>query len=164
MIRIAQASGPGAPVLLLVAWLLVARRVAPGVEEHREGFDVLSRQPFARLGVREVVLPWCERWRREPVPLPQAVADLLTMTVDQHLRTAWSRLAADARRDVAVLVTDGDQWAYRKSFRPGRTNSRLGQARGWLNQLGLLDEGRLTVLGREILERTTRVLNRGGSK
>jgi hypothetical protein len=83
------------------------------------------------------------------------------LTVEQHLRTAWSRLAVEGK-DVAVIFSDGDRWAYRKPFAPGRTNSRLSQVDRWFRQLGLLDETGLTSEGHAQLAQVLNSLAVGG--
>jgi hypothetical protein len=57
------------------------------------------------------------------------------------------------KRDVALLIADGDRWYPRNSFKHGRLGSRLRQAVGWLRQLGLVDSGGITDAGIAALTR-----------
>jgi hypothetical protein len=158
VIRSANSAKDGVFALLPVAWLHVIRRTEEGIISGSEGFEALSRQPFARLGVREVLIPWKERCLAENPLLPEIVGGLIETTVTQHLRTAWSRMALDPRKDVALLVTDGLLWQARGQFSGGRTNSRLGQAAGWLTQLQLLESGSVTERGTNALNRAVNIL------
>ena len=103
VIAVVRGTGAGAPVALPVAWLLAARRAEPGIREHQPAFAALSREGHYRLGMEQVVLPAIERFRRADSPLVDVVDELLAWTVEQHLRTAWSRLAVDPRKDVALF-------------------------------------------------------------
>lgn len=158
LIRVTMRSGAGAPVTLPIAWLLAARRAGPGLAERMPEFAALSREGHSRLGMEQAIVPAIERFRRADLPLADVVAELLTWTVEQHLRTAWARLAVDPRKDVALLLVDGNRWAYRKDYRPGQTDDRLRQVDNWLRQLGLRDGEALTDLGRQTLERGLKVL------
>lgn len=163
LVRIIRSHPIGAPVALPVAWLLAARRVGQGVEQGHTSMAALSWQGRARLGMEQIVLPRLDRFRRtrDSSSLPDVVAELLSWTVEQHLRTAWSRQAVNVRKDVALLHSDGNRWAYRKKFRAGQTNSRLGQLDGWLNQLGLRNDEGLTDDGQRVLDRALQVVAQG---
>ncbi len=153
----------GAPVALPVAWLLAERRAGPGAREHDAPFGALSppREGLSRLGFEQVVLPALERFDRTQPRLPDVVAELLSWTVEQHLRTAWSRLAVDRRKDVARLLADGTTWAYRADFPAGQTDSRLSQLDHWLRQLGLLGDDGVTSEGHAVLDRCLAALAGG---
>lgn len=72
-------------------------------------------------------------------------------------------MGADARKDVALLISDGDRWTYRKVFKAGRTDSRLRQAVGWLTQLGLIDNAGPTSRGEMILDQSLKTLKAKGA-
>ena len=146
--------GAGAVALLPIAWILAFNRVELGVMNGETGFDLLSRQGWARLGLRQIVIPSVRRFRQENPPYGQVMAELTRRTVDQHLRISWARMGDDARKDVALIISDGDRWTYRKVFKAGRTGSRIGEAVGWLTQLGLIDKTGLTPHGEIILEQS----------
>lgn len=160
----ALSSDRGAAAVLPVAWALAVRRAEVGVSGGVEDFQLLSQQGWARVGLREVIIPSVQTFLREDRPYGRVMADLARRTVEQHLRISWTRMAADPRRDVAVLTSDGERWSYRKSFRDGRTASRLHQAAGWLRQLGLVDERGLTADGRAALVRSLDTLRREGTR
>lgn len=154
LIGVVRNNCAGAPAVLPIAWLLSERRTGPGVRDHLPWFAALSpRDGFSRLGVEQVLLPALQRYEQADAKLMDVVADLLAWTVEQHLRTAWSRLAVDFRKDVALLLVDGNRWTYRKDFRPGQTDSRLSQVGNWLRQLGLMDDTGATDVGRAALAR-----------
>ena len=111
----------------------------------------------------QVVLPALERFREGGASFVDVVVELLSWTVEQHLRTAWSRLAVDPRKDVSLLLVDGNRWAYRKAFRPGQTASRLEQVDQWLRHLGVLDDGGLTPEGHRLLDERKAALGLGVS-
>lgn len=156
--------GAGAAAVLPVAWALAVRRAEVGVLGGVEDFQLLSQQGWARVGLREVIIPSVQTFLREDRPYGRVMADLARRTVEQHLRISWTRMAADPRRDVAVLTSDGERWSHRKSFRDGRTASRLHQAAGWLRQLGLVDERGLTADGRAARARSLDTLKREGTR
>jgi hypothetical protein len=85
-----------------------------------------------------VVLPKIEAFCHEKRSFLDVMAELVTRTVQQHVRVAWSRLATPQGKDVAVLIADLDTWARHNVFRAGRTDSRLWVAIGWLAQLGFV--------------------------
>jgi hypothetical protein len=156
----ALASDAGAVAVLPVAWILAVRRAEAGVSNGVEDFQSLSHQGWARVGLREVIIPSVRAFLREDWAYGRVMADLARRTVEQHLRVSWSRMAGDPRRDVAVLTSDGDRWSYRKVFYAGRTASRIREAVGWLRQLGLADERGLTADGRAALARSLDTLRR----
>ncbi|MFZ5480463.1 MAG: hypothetical protein ACOZNI_27120 [Myxococcota bacterium] len=156
--HLALTSGAGALPALAVSWLVVDRRSAPGIEARRPEFAWLSRAGWSRIGVSQVVRPMLASLDVDDPPLPEALARLTVRTVDQHTRVAWTRLAEDPRRDVTVIVSDGDRWALRRNYAAGRTNSRLGVALGWLNQLGLVAPSGVSATGAAVLERACNVL------
>jgi hypothetical protein len=148
---ILAAKAPGvAPALLPVAYLLVERRVGEGVKACDPTFLALSHEGAARLGLEQGVFPRLERFRAGDISFGQAAAELMAVTVEQHLQTSWGRLA-DSGNDVSVMLTDGSRWAYRKNFYPGQMDSRLSQVRNWTQQLGLLTAQGLTIEGEDAL-------------
>lgn len=150
----------GCLVAGVLSWLMADLRAGEAVHQGVPAVDPLSHQGVARLGLRQVILPRLAEWRARGVSLATALAEYAHIVIDQHLRIAWTRLAQDPRKDVSVLVRDGDRITRRGTYDPGRTASRIDQAIGWLHQLGLLASGRLTPLGEEILARTLLTLNR----
>jgi hypothetical protein len=152
--------GTGVLLLLPLSWILADRRASEGVREALPLFEGLSLRGSARLGVAEIVLPRLARYLAANATLGEVMADLVTTTVYQHSQIVLSRLAQDPRRDVAVLNVEGDHWVKRRGYAPGRTASRLYQAIGWLEQLGLTDGNTITEAGQEQLERALNVLER----
>lgn len=161
IIRVARATFSAAPALLPVAWLLAERRIEAGVSEARVEFRDLSHEGLARIGFAQIVRPKLAAFRASAMTVAEVAADLTVATVEQHLRTAWSRLAIDGK-DVSVLLSDGNRWAYRKGFSPGQTDSRLAQLDNWLRQLGLVDTAGVTADGKVRLERIIATLKSGG--
>lgn len=158
----AMASGRAAAILLPVAWCLVAERVSPdllnGSAANRR---ILSIGRIFQIGIEQVILPKIEEFAREGRTLREVTAELITRTVQQHLRVAWTRFAPPQGKDVSVLIADNDTWARNNGFKPGRTDSRLWVAINWLQQLRLIDEDGLTVTGTRTLERLLAALSRG---
>lgn len=162
--RRALKSGGGALTLAVVAWVMAALRVGDAVREDKQEYRSLSHQGRRRQGMREVVLPELERFRREDRPLRDVAAEMAVRTVQQHLQITWSRLQVDLRRDVALLTAEGNKWfARRKSFVAGRTASRIQQALGWLHQLKLIDASGITADGAIVLKRAFVTLAEGGA-
>jgi hypothetical protein len=156
IMRLAENADVGALALLPVAWLLIRKRVAADGAS-QTSLSWLS-PPRAnqlgvdrRIGVNETVLPRLERWCGRETPLSQVIGELAMLTVDQHLQIAWSRLAQDTKRDVALLLTEGTAWKFRGEFRNGRTASRIRQATGWLQQLQLISDSGITSAGEQVL-------------
>ena len=145
--------GNGVLLLLPLAWLLAARRAGQGVREKKPLFDGLSLGGSSRLGMGQVVLPRLERIINRNPTLPEAIGELVALTVTQHTQIALSRLAQDPRRDVAVLRVEGDRWIGLRDYGPGRPASRLPEVIGWLRQLELISDSGLTEGGETILAR-----------
>jgi hypothetical protein len=160
--RRALKSGAGALTLAVVAWVMAAIRVGDAVREDRQEYRSLSHQGRRRQGLREVVLPELERFRREDRQLREVAAEMALRTVQQHLQITWSRLQVDPKRDVALLTAEGNKWfAPRKGFVAGRTASRIQQALGWLQQLKLIDANGITSDGAIVLKRALDTLAGG---
>jgi hypothetical protein len=148
-----------------VAWILCQFRVGSHDLLQYPELEILSRQGHARLGLQQVILPMLEQWTRDDPTLGQVIAWQLQRTVDQHLRIAWARMFVDVKKDVAILVSDGDNWAHRgKDYVGDRTASRISQAIGWLRQLGLIGEDGLTLEGQTVLRRRYEVLSSCGGE
>ncbi|MCP3962318.1 MAG: hypothetical protein GY719_31125 [bacterium] len=159
LIATALNSGAGALATLPVAWILATLRSEPWPDFTTEPFEQRIDVGWSRLGVFEIVAPWVRRFLREEWSLPKVMSELAHRTIDQHLRMAWARMAADPKRDVAVLVSDGDTWRHRgKVVVARRTASRLPQAISWLEQLRLIDSGGLTSEGEATLDRCLRTI------
>lgn len=160
--RRALKSGAGALSLAVVAWVVAALRVGDAVREGKHEYRSLSHQGQRRLGMREVVLPELERFRREDRPVRDVAAQMAVRTVQQHLQITWSRLQVDLRRDVALLTAEGNKWfSRRKGFVAGRTASRVQQALGWLHQLKLIDANGITADGAVVLQGALATLAEG---
>jgi len=147
LLKLISSSGVGAVAILPLVWLLATQRVMPNQIGDGEGLDTLSHLGWARIGLKQVIIPSVQQFLREAATLPDVIGALARRTVDQHLRVSWSRLSQDSQHDVAVMIGDGQRWQYRRRFRAGRTDSRLKQAISWLEQLRLLDERGLTPRG-----------------
>ncbi len=154
VIDLAWEGGAYALAALPVAWLLARARALKGEENEQLRTELLSPQGWARIGLEEVVLTDLDGMLRRKITIREAMKELALRTMDQHIRIAWARLAADPLRDVSVLMVDGERWTGRqgKDFRGGRTAARLTEAIGWLRQLGLIDNKGCTKKGRQRLE------------
>jgi hypothetical protein len=151
--------GAGALALLPVAWLLAVRRAEPGLEQGA-GAPALSLHGRSRIGVDEVIAPGVSTFLDEDWTYAEVMAELARRSVDQHVQIVWARMAADPRKDVAVLAVDGDRWTWRgKVFYAWRTASRINQAVGWLRQLELVGADGITSDGEAYLERALRSLS-----
>ncbi|TKB80910.1 MAG: hypothetical protein E8D45_02245 [Nitrospira sp.] len=95
-----------------------------------------------------MILPRLDDWHRRELSVAAVLQEFAHLTIDQHLRVAWGRLAQDPRRDASVFLRDGDRLIRRSGYEGGRTATRLRQAIGWLHQLSLLQGGHLTGEGR----------------
>ncbi len=163
VIRAARAAGAGVLTLLPVSWLLALERAAYDSRAAEEPSDPLSRQGWARVGLRQVVAPAVRAYLSEDRAYRDVMFDLARRTVDQHLRVAWARWSQDPKRDVALLLADGGLWSSRRrKFRAGRTDSRLGVSLSWLKQLRLIDERGLTPAGSAALGRALTTLEAVG--
>lgn len=153
--------GRGALGLGVLSWILAERRVLPGLAE--DGYWALDRlkavERHSRLGLEQVILPTLGRWRQSDLSVADALADYAHSVLDQHLRIAWSRMANDPRRDIAVVRRDGQRLLRGASFEPGRAVTRLTQAVGWLEQLRLTENGSITDEGRQVLARVVEALS-----
>jgi hypothetical protein len=152
-------AGAGAAALLPVAWCLAAHRVTPALGQAPFApRRVLELGEIYQIGLRAVVLPKVEEFLRLKRTYLEVMAELLVRTVQQHLRVAWSRFATPTGKDVSVLTADVETWARNNRFAAGRTESRLGVAIGWLQQLALIDETGVTSSGRRVLDRALATL------
>lgn len=153
----ALGSGAAAAALLPIAWCLGAYRVSP---EHRQGHrfrDVANIGGFFQIGLLAVIIPKLDEFIRDESTYLQVMSELIVRTVQQHLRVTWQRLATQGQ-DVSVLVADLETWARNNVFRAGQTESRLGVAVGWLQQLDLIDEDGITINGQRVLDRALATL------
>lgn len=160
LMKTALNAGPGALAVLPIAWALAVCRVEPGLAQDDEQCGMLSRQGWARIGLRQVVYSGLQQFLREDWPFREVMIDLGFRTVDQHLRVAWARMAQDPRHDMALLTSDAGRWHARgRKFVPRRTASRVKEAISWLTQLRLIDEQGPTPVGRHVLERSLATLS-----
>ncbi len=150
----------GCLVAGLVAWLLAEIRVGDAVRRGVPEVAPLSHEGATRFGLEQVVLPRLNEWRARDLTVAEVLAEYAHLVIDQHLRIVWARLSQTPQRDVSVLLRDGDRIVRRSHFDPGRTASRVPEAIGWLQQLGLLREGVLTPFGGDVLDRTLQSLSR----
>jgi hypothetical protein len=155
-------AGAGALSLAVLSWIVAAIRVGDAVRENIVEFGNLSYQGRRRLGLREVILPEIARLLRDDPPFRNVAAAFAYQVVHQHLQIAWSRLQVDPQRDVSLLTAEGRRWYSRgKAYGGGRTLSRLQQAIGWMEQLGLIDANGTTADGNVVLARALKVLTEG---
>lgn len=138
--------------LLPIAWVIAARRLEPGIGNSRPEFQFDLGAGISRIGVADVVLPAVKAWKTSDKTIREMTAWLISRSVDQHLRIAWSRLAREPHKDVGLIRSDGDEWIYQKGFAPGRATSRLYRAINWLYQLGLVDDTGATARGMDVLQ------------
>ena len=152
IIEIAASASAGVLAMVPVSWSLAVWR-SDSWENYSEDSFEGGTAGWSRIGLFEVIRPAVQRYLEEDWSLQDVIADLTYRTAEQHLDIAWSRMATDSARDVAVFLSDADSWHARsRDFSPGRTASRISQATNWLRQLGLLDDG-LTPAGKDMLER-----------
>ena len=152
IIEIAASASAGVLAMVPVSWSLAVWR-SDSWEDYSEDSFEGGTAGWSRSGLFEVIRPAVQRYLEEDWSLQDVIADLTYRTAEQHLDIAWSRMATDSARDVAVFLSDADSWHARsRDFSPGRTASRISQATNWLRQLGLLDDG-LTPAGKDMLER-----------
>jgi hypothetical protein len=164
LIKRLLSAGAESLVLLPVAWFIAVDRTEVGIDMGIGGFDALDVGGWGRIGVNTVIRPAIESLIQRDASLPQAMAELALRSVEQHLRIAWTRLAQDPRRDVAVLLEDEGYWRYKARLEAGRTASRLTQAVSWLWQLELVDEAGLSPAGHEVLDRALAGLRSRGAE
>jgi len=158
----ASRAGAGALSFAVLSWIVATIRVGDAVRENMVEFGNLSYQGRRRLGMQEIILPEIARLLRDDPPFRNVAAGFAYQIVQQHLQIAWSRLQVDLQRDVALLTSEGRWWYSRgKNFDGGRTLSRLPQALGWMQQLGLIDANGPTVDGDVVLARALKVLAGG---
>ena len=156
--RIALGPSAGVVALLPVAWCLASARVSDGRFPPSELRRVADRGEFARIGIRDVVMPKIREFSTKGASYLEVMAELIDRTVQQHLRIAWQRLSVQGQ-DVSVLVADMESWSRNNQFNAGRSESRLGVAIGWLRQLGLIQEVGITTKGQAILDRSLATLS-----
>jgi hypothetical protein len=147
--------------LLPAAWCLAAERILPSkqaTQAHRE--KVMTIGDIFQIGLADVVLPKIDEFLRDNRTLLEVMAELATRTVQQHLRVAWTRMSAPRGKDVSILIADVEAWTRNNTFRPGRTDSRLGVAIGWLEQLSLVNGDGITKEGRRVLDQSIKSLER----
>lgn len=158
----ARGAGAGALSLAVLSWIVATIRVGDAVRENIVEFGNLSYQGRRRLGLREVILPEIARLLRDDPPFRSVAAAFAYQVVHQHLQIACSRLQVDPQRDVALLTAEGSRWYSRgKAYGGGRTMSRLQQALGWMQQLGLIEADGPTADGDVVLARALKVLSGG---
>lgn len=146
--------------LLPIAWMMVERRLAIKDFSLTPWSQLISYKGWARLGINEVILPAIQEWRKTNPLLPELIAKLLRKSIEQHIRIAWSRLAADPSRNVSMLFREDNLLHFHQNFKPGRSASRIEQAIGWLKQLKLIDQNGLTGDGELVLSTAYRALSK----
>ena len=159
LIRLARQQHEDALVLLPLVWWQMAHRFDGLTEEYTELNGNLNLHGARRFSLADIVKPIGAQLA-ETLTYGEAIADLLGRTADQHMRICWTRMAFDRKRDPTVFGSEGGSWSTRKNrdFRPGRTQSRIEQAVGWLRQLGLLSEHGLTAEGRSLRDKAMRLV------
>jgi hypothetical protein len=138
VIRAGEGNGRAGAALLLVAWMLAERRAGGAPVAGSAAAHVLDYRGVERMGLSAVILPQLARWRAADAALPVIMAELIYRVVEQHLRIAWARLAAQSN-DVAMLAREGTLWVHRRDYEGGRSASRIPAAIGWLEQLRLIE-------------------------
>jgi len=151
LIKTLEGNSPGAVCLVPIVWLISYFRLNGNIDQDNVAINLLSRGGWERLGLKEVIFPTIEIWKKENPTYLLIVGELISRTVDQHLRISWSRMATDVKKDISVIKVDGENWKYRKNFYAGRTAPRIREAIGWLKQLKLINENGITSEGEEIL-------------
>ena len=151
IIKEIQSNSIGSIAIMPVVWILSYFRLNGKIQEDDSLVSRLSRGGWGRIGLKEVIFPTIDSWKSENPKYHQVLADLLSRTIDQHVRISWSRMASDLSKDVSVLKVDGSKIQYRKEFYAGRTASRLKEGIGWLKQLQLIDKNGLTNDGEKAL-------------
>ncbi len=145
----------------MVAWILVAQRVSTDSRDHNVQLALLSGEEERRIGVFDVVVRSVNDWSNDNSSLIEQAAELMNFTIQQHLNIAWSRMATDLKKDVALISVDEGKWKSRgKQIAAGRTVSRLDQAIGWMEQLGWIDENGITSTGRPYADRAYEIAGR----
>jgi hypothetical protein len=82
-------AGDAAPVFLPVAWCLAAERIAPDLfRTSGAQCRILSIGDFYQIGLEAVIFPALEEFARDGRSVIEVIAELITRTVQQHLRVA----------------------------------------------------------------------------
>lgn len=153
-------AGAAAAALLPIAWCLAEWRITVSDGDGPPPRQLLSIGAIHQIGIRDVMLPKLTEYRRSNMSYLEVMADLIVRTAQQHLRVAWQRFATPNGKNVSVLVADVENWSRKNPFAAGRTDSRLGVATSWLEQLGLVNEHGVTDRGKQILGRSLAALER----
>jgi hypothetical protein len=125
LISTARTAGLGTIALLPISWLLALERAEAESQAQASAADSLSRKGWARIGLKQVIAPAVKTFLEENWLYRNVMAELARRTVEQQLRISWTRLSQDPKRDVAVLLADGDRWSLRKRrFKAGRREWR----------------------------------------
>lgn len=158
LIAVAQEQHEDALALLPVVWWLMAHRFEKLIAAQTDLTTSMNLHGVGRFGLVDVVKPIGDQLT-EMRTYGEAIAELLGRTADQHLRVCWSRMAFDPKRDPTIIGSEGGAWSIRRDreFRPGRTQSRIEQATGWLKQLRLISDAGLTAEGREARDKAMRL-------
>ena len=153
-----SAAGPAPLLLVPVAWSLSTLRLAPALAgDDAPFFDLLNAQPYP---LRPQVQDEVNDWLDADLSLPELVAQRARGSVETHLVTAWTRMQRNVHSDTAHLHVEGQHWRPRQTWREGRSTSRLDNAIGWLQQLGLINEDGLTDRGRGLRDAAFETLSR----
>lgn len=143
--------------LVPIVWTLAFIRASSEPGENQSA--LLSYHGDVRFGLEQKIIPTIERWNASNVSYLEVIAEMVQQTVDQHTRIAWARMSDDPRKDIMVMNVDGHHWQYKEDYYAGRTEARIAQATGWLDQIGLLSEDGTTTPGQEILAQCRAYLN-----
>ena len=155
----------GQVVFVLVAWILAARRVPADSAQRNSQLDLISNDEGRRVGIFTVLSPSVQNWTTSEVLLIDQAAEMMKFTVHQHLNIAWSRMARDPKKDVALLSVEEGQWkSLGKKIAAGRTVSRLDQSIGWMSQLGWIDANGVTEKGRLYADRAFEIAGRSNNE
>ena len=141
----------GILALGILSWILADRRAGNAVRSGHPAAGPLSTEGKARFGLKQVILPRLEEWERRRVSVLEAVAGYCYLILDQHLQVVWRRMAADPGKDPSIFHRDGSEIRWTAHYNGGRSDTRIGIAVSWLHQLRLLEDGRTTVRGLDLL-------------
>lgn len=155
LIELISAVPAKAAVLLPVVWCLAFLRAEHWTESDERPFEGRLGFGWDLIGVCAVIIPDTRKFVQEDWSMTDVMKELALRTVEQHLRVSWSRMASDPQHDVAMLIADGDEWISRnekhvREYTGGRTDSRIDQAIGWLEQLNLIDSHGRTARGEQL--------------
>ncbi len=138
-------------ILILIAWLIIYNRIEYFITKSQssELASLLSRVQ-GHMSFVDSILPAINKYLENNTPINEVLEYVIHSTIEQHFRIAWDRFAIDSY-NVAMIYRENNTLRHRLDFIPGQTQSRLKQAIGWLEQLGLVNKYGITPKGEKIL-------------